>query len=330
MTTENAIEIRNLSRTFRSNSGVLHALDHVTLDIPRGQVVAFLGVNGAGKTTLTRVLATILAPSSGSASVLGHDVAGDPRGARKHTGVVLGGDRGLYSMLTGRENLRYFGMLSGVPARSLKTRASEALETVGLEWASDQRTETYSKGMKQRLHIACGIIGHPSVLLLDEPTVGLDPLEARKLRDVVAERRREGVTIVLTSHQLVDISRLADRVVVLRSGAIAHDLSLPSFVALAGYAATVSVRLDRALSEPEAERLVTQIGAELVGAARLGDVDAQGKSEELSFPVRAWSPEVLSRLGVVFSAVGISDLRIRDVDLDDAFAAATMGTLADG
>src|SRR5439155_17695122 len=140
------------------------------LEVPQGCVFGLLGPNGAGKTTTVRILATLLTPTTGGARVLGHDVVRDAGRVRRRIGFVLGGDRGLYGRLSGRENLRYFGALNHMPPREAARRARELLETVDLAERADSLVETYSRGMKQRLHIARGLMTDPDVLFMDEPT----------------------------------------------------------------------------------------------------------------------------------------------------------------
>lgn len=181
-----AIECKDLTRIYRSagrfrnsQKDVL-ALDRVSFEVLKGMLLGCIGPNGAGKTTTIKILTTILMPTSGEARVLGHDVVREADRIRRRIGFIFGGERGLYWRLTGRDNLRYFGALYGVDRKVLKSRMDELLELVDLkEWANE-KVETYSKGMKQRLHIARGLINDAEVLFMDEPTVGLDPVGAHE------------------------------------------------------------------------------------------------------------------------------------------------------
>ncbi len=149
-------------------------------------LVCLLGPNGAGKTTTIKMLITLLLPSGGSASILGFDVVRDAREVRRRVGYVFGGDRGLYDRLSGLDNLRYFAELYEVPPREQKARIGELLELVGLDGRERERVEGYSRGMRQRLHIARGLLHRPEVLFLDEPSIGIDPVGARDLRQTVS------------------------------------------------------------------------------------------------------------------------------------------------
>lgn len=305
-----AIEVAGLTRTYRTGRGVVTALDDVDLVVPQGQVLGVLGENGAGKTTLAKILSTLLHPSGGSARVLGRDVVAEGRAVRDAVTAVFGGDRGLYPMLSGRENLRYFGAVHGVPSRELRARIPELLEQAGLGDAASRRVETYSKGMRQRLHLCVGLLTRPRVLLLDEPTVGLDPQESARLREVVAGFPGQGTTVLLTSHNLLDVERLADRVVMLRGGRVTHDLGLEGFRRLAGYEAVVTVRLP-----PDAH---VTAAIEALGAT----VDATGTGTTVSFAVERWTAEVLARLSAALDGQTILDLDVRAATLDEAFARA--------
>ena len=195
------------------------ALQGVDLDVQRGELYGLLGPNGAGKTTLVKILSTLLLPTEGDASVAGLDVREDADAIRRKVGVVLGGDRALYWRLTARENLWYFSQLYDTPREVAKRRIGEVLAQVDLLERADDRVENYSKGMKQRLHIARGLLTDPEILLLDEPTIGLDPHAARSLRALVRKLVDEmGRTVVLTTHYLYEADELSDRIGVLHRG----------------------------------------------------------------------------------------------------------------
>ncbi len=206
---EPAVEVRQVRRTYTSRKGFFfqekvetEALRGVDLQVQPGELFGLLGPNGAGKTTLVKILSTLLLPTSGTAKVLGIDVAEDPRRLRPRIGLVLGGERGLYNRISARENLRYFADLYGVPAATQAGRISKVLDTVGLTEAADRRVEEFSRGMKQKLHLARGILHDPELLFLDEPTIGLDPKSARDMRKLIRDQVANGVTVLLTSHYM--------------------------------------------------------------------------------------------------------------------------------
>jgi ABC-2 type transport system ATP-binding protein len=308
--TDAAIEVDHLGRTFRTRTGDIAALHDVSFSVAPGSIVGLLGENGAGKTTLTKILATLLLPSNGTARILGHDIAREVRAVRRDTGVVLGGDRGLYGKLSGRENLRFFAAMAGVGRRETKSRLDSALQQVHLTQAADRPVETYSKGMKQRLHIAIGMIANPQVLLLDEPTVGLDPVEAERLRQSVAELRSSGVTVLLTSHYLLDIERLAERVLILSSGRLAADLSVDEFAGLAGYTAVVTVRGKGPVPDGET---VTAGGLEPVG------LDRDGELWSLRLRVPSWDGESFAALGRRLSQADVLGIDVAPLRLEDVY-----------
>jgi len=216
-----AVEVNEIGRVFTPRKrDPVTALDSVSLTIPIGEVHGLLGPNGAGKTTLVKILATVLLPTSGSARVLGHDVVGEAAAVRPLIGIVFGGERGLYWRLTGRQNLEYWGALYKLSRAEIRVRSEQLIERVGLIERADERVETYSRGMKQRLHLARGLIGDAKVLFLDEPTTGMDPLAAREFRTLTAELRGEGRTILLATHDMAEAEALCDRVTLIDRGAI--------------------------------------------------------------------------------------------------------------
>ncbi|MFY9717268.1 MAG: ATP-binding cassette domain-containing protein [Thermoplasmata archaeon] len=222
-----AIETIGVRRVFDSRKGFLfrevthtEALRGVDLVVERGSIFGLLGPNGSGKTTFTKILSTLLSPSGGKALVLGHDVTTETAWLRPRIGLVLGGERGLYNRISGRENLRYFADLYGLPTAEREKRINEVIERVDLVWAADRRVEEYSRGMKQKLHIARGILHRPEMLFLDEPTIGLDPKSARETRKLVRSLVTDGVTIFLTTHYMFEAEELCPQIAVLSKGRI--------------------------------------------------------------------------------------------------------------
>ncbi len=224
------VEANELRRSYKTRTGILkrekkevEAVQGVSFDIEQGELFGLLGPNGAGKTTTIKMLITLLLPTSGSATVLGHDVVADSREVRRHIGYVFGGDRGLYERLSALDNLRYFAELYGVPPRESRARIGELIEMVGLTGREKERVEGFSRGMRQRLHIARGLLHDPSVLFLDEPTIGIDPVGARELRATIAMLKEQGKTILLTTHYMFEADELCDRIAVISSGRIVAE-----------------------------------------------------------------------------------------------------------
>ena len=224
------VEAHDLRRVYRTHTGTLRrrvkeieAVRGVSFEIQKGELFGLLGPNGAGKTTTIKMLITLLIPTAGTASVLGYDVVKDAREVRKRIGYVFGGERGVYERLSGYDNLRYFAELYGVPAKLQKQRIEELLELVGLKGREQERTEGYSRGMKQRLHVARGLLHDPEVLFLDEPTIGLDPVGARELRATIASLTDAGKTILLTTHYMFEADALCDRIAVISKGEIVAE-----------------------------------------------------------------------------------------------------------
>jgi ABC-2 type transport system ATP-binding protein len=217
-----AVEVDEVVRAFVGRKGKpdVIALDAVSLLIPEGEIHGLLGPNGAGKTTLVKILSTVLLPTSGQARVCGHDVVSETKAVRPLIGIVFGGERGLYWRLTGRQNLEYWGALYKLSARETKARTQRLIDRVGLTDRADERVETYSRGMKQRLHLARGLIGEATVLFLDEPTTGMDPLAGREFRALIGELKEEGRTILLATHDMVEAEAVCDRVTLIDRGKV--------------------------------------------------------------------------------------------------------------
>jgi ABC-2 type transport system ATP-binding protein len=225
-----AIEAEKLWRTYKQTSGfarrrtrTIEAVRGIDFHVDEGELFGLLGPNGAGKTTTIKMLVTLLIPTSGTARVLGHDVVREAGTVRRKIGYVFGGDRGAYERLSGLDNLRYFSELYGVPPKVQKRRIPELLELVGLVGRERERVEGYSRGMRQRLHIARGLLHDPPVVVLDEPTIGLDPVGARELRHTIAELAEAGKTVLLTTHYMYEADALCDRIAVIAAGEIVAE-----------------------------------------------------------------------------------------------------------
>ena len=224
------IEAVGLRRSYRTGAGflrrrppVVEAVKGVSFGVAQGQLYGLLGPNGAGKTTTIKMLTTLLVPSQGQARVLGYDVVADARRVRASIGYVFGGDRGLYERLSALDNLRYFAELYGVEPRRQRHRIATVLDLVGLAGRERERVEGYSRGMRQRLHIARGLLHDPPVVFLDEPTIGVDPVGARELRTTIASLTQQGKTVLLTTHYMHEADALCDRVGVIAEGRLLDE-----------------------------------------------------------------------------------------------------------
>jgi ABC-2 type transport system ATP-binding protein len=224
------IEVVGLRRTYRTTTGVIRrrplvveAVRGISFEVAEGELFGLLGPNGAGKTTTIKMLITLLLPTAGQGRVLGYDVVRDAREVRKRIGYVFGGERGLYERLSGLDHLRYFAELYGVTGKAQRLRIQEVLELVGLLGRERERVEGYSRGMRQRLHIARGILHDPAVVFLDEPTIGVDPVGARALRAMIAQLGEAGTTVLLTTHYMFEADSLCDRIAVIARGKIVAE-----------------------------------------------------------------------------------------------------------
>jgi ABC-2 type transport system ATP-binding protein len=222
------VEIDQLRRVYNfttragsaRNRSTVIALDDISMTVSQGEIVGLLGPNGAGKTTLIKVLSTVLLPTSGSVRVLGCDVVRDAQQVRQRCGIVFGGERGLYGRLTVRNNLEYWSGMYHVPRRARRVRIPALLNKMGLSEHAGKPVDRLSRGMKQRLHLARGLVHDPELIIMDEPTSGLDPVAAREFRSLVEDFRRAGRTVLLATHDLAEAEQLCDRVVMIDRGRI--------------------------------------------------------------------------------------------------------------
>lgn len=229
------LKARGLRREFGSKAPKV-AVHDVDLTVEAGRIVCLLGPNGAGKTTTVKMCSTLLKPTSGTVQIDGIDGIRAPRKARSAIGLVLGGEQGFYGRTTARRNLLFFADVMGVPGRERHARVDRALQAVRLADRADEQVQGYSRGMRQRLHIARGMLNEPRLLLLDEPTNGLDPEIAMDIRRLVAELADEGAGVLLTTHHLAEAEQLADAVIVLIDGRVAVAGSVRDIARHAGIA----------------------------------------------------------------------------------------------
>ena len=314
------VEAIDLHRTYRTTTGTfrrrsleVEAVRGVSFEIREGELFGLLGPNGAGKTTTIKMLITLLIPTSGQARVLGHDVVEDARWVRERIGYVFGGDRGLYERLSALDNLRYFAELYGVEPKRQRARIDELLELVGLEGRERERVEGYSRGMRQRLHIARGLLHDPPVIFLDEPTIGVDPVGARELRATIGNLKAAGKTVLLTTHYMFEADTLCDRIAVVAKGRIVAEGTPRDLKAQVSDGVVVEVEVygieDRAVDALRAIEGVTSVAVEDQDQAQVVVVQAAAGHE----PTHA----ILGRL----QGVSLGRVTRREPTLEDAYVA---------
>jgi sodium transport system ATP-binding protein len=214
------VEARGLTKVYGGGrKQATLAAENVSFTCAAGEVFGLLGPNGAGKTTTLRMLSTVISPTSGTAVIAGHDVVREPDRVRASIGF-LSGNTGLYPRLTPREVLRYFGRLYGMDDALIKTRTGELAALLGMGDFLDKRCDRLSSGMKQKVNVARTVLHDPPVLILDEPTVGLDILTSRTIVEFVKDRRRQGKCVIFSTHIMGEVSRLCDRLAIVHHGRI--------------------------------------------------------------------------------------------------------------
>jgi len=315
---ENAIEVVGLTREYSTRNffggvaRVTKALNGIDFTVKRGELFGLIGPNGAGKTTTVKILTTLLTQTSGEAFILGLDVRKDLYEIRRRIGIVFGGERGLYNRVSALDNLRYFSDLYGVEPSVARERIPQLLKAVGLAERADERVEKYSRGMKQRLHIAKALVHDPELLVLDEPTIGLDPGGARDIRNMIREMQKQGKTILLTTHYMFEAEELCQRVAVISKGKIVA-LDTPSalkrlvrdisVIELRTYGATTEY-VDALKQLPNVVRVVAEL-------------DSEVQTIRIQSPLGAdLLPQVMSALPL---DAKIIDRTIKEPTLEDAY-----------
>ncbi|RFS81698.1 ATP-binding cassette domain-containing protein [Actinomadura spongiicola] len=302
-----AIQAEGLEKRF----GETQALAGVSLTAQAGTVLGVLGPNGAGKTTMTRILATLIEPTGGTAHVGGYDVVREAHKVRQLIGLT-GQYAGVDEMLTGTENLILIGRLLGLPRRAARARAAELLDRFQLSDAAERAAKTYSGGMRRRLDLAASLVGRPQILFLDEPTTGLDPRSRNGLWDIVRGLTDDGVTVLLTTQYLEEADQLADDIIVIDRGqVIAHGTSDVLKAQVGGQVLEV-----RPIDQPDLDAVAKIVG-DLAGAV------PEVRDGLISTPITdpQLMPAVVRRLDEAGITVG--ELSLRKSSLDEVFFALT-------
>lgn len=313
-----AISVTDLRRTYSTSKGILikkrqivEAVRGISFDVEFGELFGLVGPNGAGKTTTIKMLTTLLTPTSGTAKVLGFDIVKDVVEIRRRIGVIFGGERGLYYRVSGRENLRYFADLYGVSILKREKRISDLLDMVGLSDRADSKVEGYSRGMKQRLHIAKGLINDPELIFMDEPTIGLDPQAARDTRAMIKQLVQNGKTILLTTHYMFEADELCRRIGVIANGEI---VALDTPQGLKRFVKDISVVEVEAFGVAETDIVNLRQRQEVKSVSAI--LEGERQTVRIQTPKGSeFVPEVTKILG----RAKIFDIRTKEPTLEDAY-----------
>jgi len=313
-----AIVAEHLCKVFNTTKGILRrtktqvvAVKDVSFEVDYGELFGVVGPNGAGKTTTIKMLTTMLIPTSGKATVLGYDCEKDVTKVRERIGIVLGGERGLYTRVSAVDNLNYFADLYGVPASIRDKRVKELLDFMGLADRAHDRVETFSKGMKQRLHLARGLVNDPDIIFLDEPTVGLDPEISIETRHMIKELVEKGKTILLTTHYMFEADELCKRVAIIRNGEIVA-LDTPS--GLKKYV------MDTSVVEVEGYGITEKEVARFKEIPDVVSVSAElGEDKQVLKLQTPKGSEIIAEVQQILKNSRIYDIKIKEPTLEDAY-----------
>jgi ABC-2 type transport system ATP-binding protein len=318
------VESMQLRRIYRTSTGVfrrrtteVEAVRGISFAVDKGELYGLLGPNGAGKTTTIKMLITLLLPTSGTARVMGRDVVTEARRVRALIGYVFGGDRGLYDRLSALDNLRFFADLYGVEPREQRRRISQVLDMVNLSDRATDRVEGYSRGMRQRLHIARGLLHDPPVVFLDEPSIGVDPVAARDLRATVAGLKVAGKTVLLTTHYMFEADTLCDRIGVVAKGQLLAE----------GTPVELKARVaDRTVVEIEAHGVTTETVEELrrVPGVAAASVEVRGQAQLIRVQ-SATGLELTQTLLARLDGIRVGRVAALEPTLEDAYIDVVTG-----
>jgi ABC-2 type transport system ATP-binding protein len=291
------LEVSDLHKRY----GPTVAVDHVTFAVEKGEMFGLLGPNGAGKTTTLSIASALLPPTSGLVKILGREVTPNDRDLRLHLGIVPQ-ELAIYGQLTARENLVFFGELYGLSGRDLRTRVEEVLRAIALDHRANRRVDTFSGGMKRRLNLGCAMVHRPDVLLLDEPTVGVDPQSRIHIFDEIRRLNTTGMTIVYTSHYMEEVQALCPRVAIMDHGRV---IACDTVAALLG---SLPGKVRFRLAEPSSNGVMERVG-------RVPGVE--GVEEWQRHGVEVTCRDVKTTLARLAAALAERGVEMRDVETEE-------------
>ena len=309
--TKYALELNNLSKKY----GDFTAVDDLSLQVKEGEIFGFLGPNGAGKSTTIRMVCTLAVPTSGSAKIAGYDLTKDSGKVRENIGLVAE-KLIMYDGLTAYQNLRFFGKLYGIPKKKLEKRIDELLDLIDMKKWKDTKISKFSTGMKQRINIIRALLAEPKIIFMDEPTLGLDPQTTFSVREIIRDINSKGVTVILTTHAMVEAEALSDRVAIIDHGKIAA-LDTPE-------------NLKKMLSDTDItifKMEITNLTVEMIEKIESLDVvTALSKQDEHNIKISAKGSDSLEEIidTIRFDGGKISSIaNINDATLEDVFLTVT-------
>ncbi|HWL23794.1 MAG TPA: ATP-binding cassette domain-containing protein [Ureibacillus sp.] len=321
--TKSIIQVHEIKRSYEIKTGTwkkekkhVEAVKGISFDVKEGEIFGLLGPNGAGKTTMIKMLTTMLIPTSGSIQVLGFDPAHQHKALRPHINFILGGERNLYWRLSAYDNLAYFADLYKIPRSVQNERIPQLLKLVELEQAADRRVETFSKGMKQRLQIARGLLNNPKILFLDEPSIGLDPVSARKLRDILKDLNEQGTTIVLTTHYMYEADELCDRIAFINHGELIAIDTPQNLKQRTNHLSVIECKLSNCTKE-EINKYLHE--------AYISEHEVQEEQNTLKVRIHVDEPQKIVSLLYNLPHIDVQDLSITKPTLEDAYVTMVGG-----
>ncbi len=316
----NVIEVNDLTREFSTRGRPTKiAVGGISFEVKAGEIFGLLGPNGAGKTTTIKILSTLLLPTSGNVNVLGYDATDDHTvmDLRRRINVISGGERGLYYRLSAKQNLEFFSDLYGISKRDQAILCPKLLDMVGLSDVANIKVEDFSRGMKQRLHIARALVNDPEILFMDEPTIGLDPEISRSIRKLIRDLSNSGKTIILTTHYMYEAEELCDRMIILSHGKVVGRGTVGEIKDVTSDSSVIHIVTDRDPSEAvqylNSDPDITGLSVNVVG----GRFDTR-------FSTISGETDVHTHENV-FHPYGIRTIGLDEPTLEDAYIRLTSG-----